>query len=280
MHTPARNAQVDPKNEATWGSWIQMEEDLGRLEAANELRIRRGEQQWEFVIPSSFTTRPEDGSGSAGAAGVSGSVLQALLGTLNRFFTVRSGGSSSGGGGRATASSSSSSAGRTPSPAPSSAAAASAAGAAAAPGAERQLMAELLPSDFRTDLTLEDIISEAAALDVSAAAGPGSSSSTSSSSSSSSNGDGQRHQQHQQQQQQHLRQPLGGDRASLRDSNGSSSSGDKQQADASRAAVEAAGAAARRTRSSQAFQRQRRQQMSTNKRLQRPVRPDSSGETW
>lgn len=82
--------KVDPRNESTWATWIQMEEELGRLEAANDLRIRRGEQQWEFVIPSSFTTRP-DGAGASGA-------LNAMLQTINRFFRLRGEGSGGGSG--------------------------------------------------------------------------------------------------------------------------------------------------------------------------------------
>ncbi len=57
-----------------------MEEELGRLDAANELRIRRGEQQWEFVIPPTFTTRPSESS-----------PLEAVAATLSRFFKLRSG---------------------------------------------------------------------------------------------------------------------------------------------------------------------------------------------
>jgi hypothetical protein len=45
-----------------------------------ELRIRRSEQQWEFVIPSTFSTR----LGSAGGA------LANIAATLNRFFKARS----------------------------------------------------------------------------------------------------------------------------------------------------------------------------------------------
>ncbi|KAI8472927.1 MAG: hypothetical protein J3K34DRAFT_519304 [Monoraphidium minutum] len=89
--------KVEPRNESTWATWIQMEEELGRLEAANDLRIRRGEQQWEFVIPSSFTTRPDGGGGGGGP-------LNAMLSTINRFFRLRGeggGGNGGGGGGRA-----------------------------------------------------------------------------------------------------------------------------------------------------------------------------------
>jgi hypothetical protein len=178
--------KVDPKNESTWSTWISMEEDLGRLEAANELRIRRSEQQWEFVIPSSFSTRVQgmaanvaagmgmgpaagsssgsssssssvdvstaagrDAGGSDSVEGKSG-LLQTLLGTLNRFFSARGAGvwelerQQQQQQGAASSSSSSNSKSR-----------------------QQQLMSELLPADFRADLTLEDIISEAATLDAS-----------------------------------------------------------------------------------------------------------------
>ncbi|GLC37085.1 Protein high chlorophyll fluorescent 107 [Pleodorina starrii] len=65
--------RVDPKNETTWASWIAMESELGFVERADELRIRRAEQLWEFVVPSGFTTRPAPG----------------LLDTLSRFFSLR-----------------------------------------------------------------------------------------------------------------------------------------------------------------------------------------------
>ncbi|GIL88660.1 hypothetical protein Vretimale_17253 [Volvox reticuliferus] len=65
--------RVDPKNETTWASWIAMESELGFVERADELRIRRAEQQWEFVVPAGFTTRPAPG----------------LLDTLSRFFSLR-----------------------------------------------------------------------------------------------------------------------------------------------------------------------------------------------
>jgi hypothetical protein len=157
--------KVDPKNESTWSTWIKMEEDLGRLEAANELRIRRSEQQWEFVIPASFSTRPAGAAdlagnvldGSSSASGAAAGLVKSLLGTLNRFFSARGaavpGGAAAAGG---SISSSSSSSGPR----------------------QQQLMRELLPSDFRADLTLEDIISEASALGV--GSGNGSSSSSSS----------------------------------------------------------------------------------------------------
>ncbi|GBF99253.1 mRNA maturation factor [Raphidocelis subcapitata] len=112
--------KVDPRNESTWGTWIAMEEELGRLEAANDLRIRRGEQQWEFVIPSSFTTRPpgggggeEEGSGEGGGAAAAGAPalgpLNSILTTINRFFRARgegfgrAGGGGGGGGARSLA---------------------------------------------------------------------------------------------------------------------------------------------------------------------------------
>jgi len=197
--------QVDPKNEATWSSWIQMEEDMGRLEAANELRIRSSEQQWEFVIPASFSTR------TAGGSDAGSSVLQSLLGTLNRFFSIRSSSSSTGG---------------------SSSAARSSAG-------RQQLMAELLPSDYRTDLTLNDIINEASALETG-------SSSSSNGSSNQVAAAGQPERQQLQQQQD----------AALYGSNGSSSSSD-----------------ARRQRDP-LFQRQRQRRLDQAAGLQqRPSRP-------
>jgi hypothetical protein len=168
--------QIDPKNEVTWQSWIQMEEDSGRLEAANELRIRSSEQQWEFVIPASFSTR---GTGPEGSSSSSG-LLQSLLGTLNKFFSVRAAGSSN------------------------DPAAVTAAKAAAGSGGtgQQQLMAELLPADYRTDLTLDDIINEAAALDIGGSSNGASSNSSSIGSMTSPEvmQEGQQQQQQQQQQ--------------------------------------------------------------------------------
>ncbi len=69
-------AQVDPKSEISWDSWIATEADLGRVEAADELRIRRAEQQWEFVVPPGFTTRPAPGL---------------VEGLIRRFFAARGG---------------------------------------------------------------------------------------------------------------------------------------------------------------------------------------------
>jgi hypothetical protein len=235
-----------------------MEEDLGHLEAANELRIRRGEQQWEFVIPSSFTTRP-DGSALASDAST---LLQSLLGTLNRFFSVRSGGSMAPGG-------------------------SAAARGALAPGSSgsgeggvqrQQLMAELLPSDYRTDLSLEEIISEAAALDVS----------SSSNSSSGSRGSRGAQQQSQQRQQSSLAGNSASHAADNAGSNGrsggagSSSDGNGVAAvpdEAAAAAQEAAETAARRSRRD-LFQRQRQQErLDRSKGLQRPARP-SQADKW
>jgi hypothetical protein len=112
-----------------------MEEDLGRLEAANELRIRSSEQQWEFVIPATFSTRS---GGANGADSSSSGLLQSLMGTLNSFFSLRGSGTGSG---------SSGSNGR---------------GVVAG---RQQLMAELLPPDYRADLSLSDVMYEAAALE-------------------------------------------------------------------------------------------------------------------
>jgi hypothetical protein len=127
--------QVDAKNEATWSSWVQMEEDLGRLEAANELRIRSTEQQWEFVVPASFSTRTSAGHFGDGSNGL----LQSLVNTLNRFFSVQAGGRS----GASTVSNVT-------------------ADASSSLG-QQQLISELLPADYSTNLTLNDIIVEASA---------------------------------------------------------------------------------------------------------------------
>jgi hypothetical protein len=143
--------QVDPKNEATWSSWIQMEEDLGRLEAANELRIRSSEQQWEFVIPATFSTRS---GGSSGADSSSSGLLQSLMGTLNSFFSLRGSGTGSG----SIGSNGGSNGGR---------------GMAVG---RQQLMAELLPPDYRADLSLNDVMYEAAALEAGSSSSSGGSS--------------------------------------------------------------------------------------------------------
>jgi hypothetical protein len=34
-----------------WNTWVTMEEELGFVDRADELRIRRAEQQWEFEVP-------------------------------------------------------------------------------------------------------------------------------------------------------------------------------------------------------------------------------------
>jgi len=70
--------KVDPKNEKVWSTWIGMEQEQGNLERADELRIRRAEQQWEFEVPANFTTRPGDSS-----------PLSGLIDTLSRFFNLR-----------------------------------------------------------------------------------------------------------------------------------------------------------------------------------------------
>jgi hypothetical protein len=123
--------KVDPKNEPTWGTWIAMEDDLGRVDAANELRIRRSEQQWEFVIPASFSTRPEGNS-----------LLGSLLTTLNTFFGRRG----QAGAGSSNGSGSSSGGG--------------------AEGSGDSLLAQLLPPDFKDDVKLEDMIAGATASQV------------------------------------------------------------------------------------------------------------------
>ena len=119
-----------------------MEEDLGRLEAANELRIRSSEQQWEFVIPATFSTRS---GGANGADSSSSGLLQSLMGTLNSFFSLRGSGTGSGSSGSNGGSSGSN-------------------GRGLATGWQ-QLMAELLPPDYRADLSLSDVMYEAAALE-------------------------------------------------------------------------------------------------------------------
>jgi hypothetical protein len=82
---------VEPRNDVVWETWIAMEDELGAADVANELRVRRAERQWEFVIPANFTTRPETALGS-------------LLSTLNTFFSQRTsaagGAKRDGGGGR------------------------------------------------------------------------------------------------------------------------------------------------------------------------------------
>lgn len=70
--------KVDPKNEKVWAAWIGMEEENGQLERADDLRIRRAEQQWEFEVPANFTTRP-----SAERS------LNTLMENLATFFKVR-----------------------------------------------------------------------------------------------------------------------------------------------------------------------------------------------
>eukprot|EP00878_Enallax_costatus_P009184 GHUV01009601.1.p1 GENE.GHUV01009601.1~~GHUV01009601.1.p1 ORF type:complete len:573 (+),score=203.07 GHUV01009601.1:762-2480(+) len=138
--------KVDPKNESTWSTWIKMEEDLGRLDAANELRIRRSEQQWEFVIPASFSTRP--GKGPTPSSG--GGVLQGLLDTLNSFFTAR-GQAEQQQGGRAAATAASSD--------------------TTTSAGQQEAMRSLLPADFRPDLSIEDVIPATCFQDTGAVAG-------------------------------------------------------------------------------------------------------------
>ncbi len=119
--------QVAPKSTTTWETWIALEEELGRLDAANELRIRRDEQQWEFVIPPTFSTRPAEGS----------SPLATIAATLQRFFSLRG-----------------------------QVAGSAAEGTAGEPGTElgegdsptSRPLHELLPEDFRVDLSLEEIL--------------------------------------------------------------------------------------------------------------------------
>ena len=47
---PIRLPQVDPKSDSVWATWVAMEEGLGFLERADDLRIRQAEQQWEFEV--------------------------------------------------------------------------------------------------------------------------------------------------------------------------------------------------------------------------------------
>lgn len=130
-----------------------MEQELGLYELADELRIRRAEQQWEFEVPAGFTTRPDEAP----------TPLVALVDSLARFFKARgegprkrpgaegqygderSLGSRDGGGGGGVSSSSSSS---------------SRDGGDGGGGQVQQsvLRRELLPSDFNPDLQLKDII--------------------------------------------------------------------------------------------------------------------------
>ena len=135
--------KVDPKNETTWGTWIAMEEDLGRLTAANELRIRRSEQQWEFVIPSSFSTRP-------GA-----SVFDSLLNTLNSFFSARSSNNSSSSGSSSNITSNGAGRGL--------GVASSSGSSSSSSGVTEGGLRSMLGSDFQMDMSLEDMIAEATA---------------------------------------------------------------------------------------------------------------------
>jgi hypothetical protein len=235
--------QIDAKNEVTWQSWIQMEEDSGRLEAANELRIRSSEQQWEFVIPASFSTRGTGPDGSSSSSGL----LQSLLGTLNKFFSVRAAGSSN-----------------------DSAAVAAAKAAAGSGGTgQQQLMAELLPEDYRTDLTLDDIINEAAALDVS----NGSNGMTSGSNGSNGSSNGMAaapevlQQQGQQQQKQHHKSVAGPAEPAAHAADGSNSSSSRSKPQG------------------RLFRRQQQQQQQLDRPApglqQRPVRPPAAVErSW
>ena len=68
---------IDPKNDNVWSTWIAMEEEIGFLDKADDLRIRQAEQQWEFEVPFNFTTRPTE------------SPLAGLVDTLSKFFLAR-----------------------------------------------------------------------------------------------------------------------------------------------------------------------------------------------
>lgn len=112
-----------------------MEEDLGRLDAANELRIRRSEQQWEFVIPASFSTRPVEARKGGTLPSSAGGVLQGLLDTLNSFFTAR---------GKAKQQQERSTT--------------AAAIDTSTLGTQQEAVHTLLPSDFSPDLNLENVV--------------------------------------------------------------------------------------------------------------------------
>jgi tetratricopeptide (TPR) repeat protein len=195
--------RVDPRSDAAWSTWIAMEEALDRLGAADELRIRRAERQWEFVVPPSFTTRPPGmgGGGMAASSASSSSSLGAVGGGLSSSAGVQAAEGAAG-----LASSSASAAQPAPAPEPGTGGAAPPrpsplgslisrindffaarpglglsitgaqqwlgpgfggdAGAATGDGAtppEQRSMRELLPADFRDDLTPDDVIGDAGA---------------------------------------------------------------------------------------------------------------------
>jgi hypothetical protein len=246
-----------------------MEEDLGRLEAANELRIRSSEQQWEFVIPASFSTRMPAGAGADGASGL----LQSLVGTLNRFFSVRGGAAAGGSNGSSNGAGGGSS------------------GVRGGSQGRQELVAELLPADYRTDLTLNDIISEASALDVS---NSNSSSTSSSSSSGRAAGAGsdssaaassreplQEQQRQQQQDQTQLPGLVSPQPAAADGSNGSSSSSSRQPGSSDSSSSDSSSSDSRALQQAgRLVDRQRWQRSGRAAGLkQRPVRPTSGG-TW
>eukprot|EP00887_Chlorella_sp_A99_P006541 scaffold3.g6541.t1 len=58
--------KADPKSEPSWLAWAAMEEDLGALERANELRNFSMQERQEIVRPANFTTlAPARGAGGA-----------------------------------------------------------------------------------------------------------------------------------------------------------------------------------------------------------------------
>lgn len=109
-----------------------MEEELGLFDKANELRIRRAEKQWEFVIPSNFTTRRDGGP------------LAGLGATLSKFFSAREGATAGGAGGNGGASVSRSAGGKS--------------------------LRDLLPEDFVANLKIEDVLEPGALASVPATA--------------------------------------------------------------------------------------------------------------
>ncbi|MEW5298917.1 MAG: hypothetical protein WDW36_001987 [Sanguina aurantia] len=125
--------KVDPKNVAVWSTWIDMEQELGLYELADELRIRRAEQQWEFEVPAGFTTRPDEAPTPPRRPGP-----RKRPGAEGQYGDERSLGSRDGGG----------------------VGSGSKDGGDGGGGQLQQsvLRRELLPSDFNPDLQLKDII--------------------------------------------------------------------------------------------------------------------------
>ncbi|KAG1665983.1 hypothetical protein FOA52_010081 [Chlamydomonas sp. UWO 241] len=129
--------KVDPQSSKVWLTWITMEEELGMVDRAEDLRQRQAEQQYVFEVPYNFTTRPGATVGSA---------LSGLLSTLQNFFTARE---------KATGSSTGSG--------PATARSAAATSSATADGGARSLRS-LLPEDFDSTLSPEDILPDISSL--------------------------------------------------------------------------------------------------------------------